>query len=368
MTTSQSQSQPHSTVNLSAAGGIGNENPPVKSLDLDLSRTYVVIEAESDSRHIQAAECESKKQKKLSGKSKSTSHGKRISPTEEPDTVTYRMSLQGYGLNQGGQTGEVAKEGQPRKKSRKVETMPRGNVPPKVRSKSLGCEVQQRRPSIEQGGTNTIEMEVSGVGSLRGDAGVAGYPAPPSLSQATKESIVRKKQKQLEQHSPPDEGTFPKTLSATYPSSKPPLPPQAIADMTTTSAPLQHVKQRRRRGRSYSNPSSHSGHQLQTESGYVTAGDETPKQQFPRTNGGDSPGAENGSPNGTALEELHPFGNPEQALREAMRNLEGSDWTGKCDGMVAVRRMAMFHPEVLGPQLHSAVLAVQQEVSWIEIF
>ena len=358
-----SQSQSHSI-------GIRNGNLPVQSLDLGLNRTYTVAEAESDSRHVV---CESKKQKKPSGKSKSTSHGKRNSPTEEPDAVVYRMSLQGRGLDQGGQAGEGAKEGQPKKKSRRVETMPRGfNAPPKVRSKSLGSEAQQRRPSIEQGGINTVEMEVSGVGSLGsrgGDTGVTngGYLAQPALSQATKESIVRKRQKQLEQHSPP-EGASLKTLSATYPSSKPPLPPQAMADVTTaTSAPLQRVKQRRR-GRSYSNPSSHSSHQSQAESGYVTAGDETPKQQqqVARTNnGGDSPGAENGSPNGgAALEELNPFGNPEQALREALRNLDGSDWNGKCDGLLAVRRVAMFHPEVLGPQLHNTVLAVQQEVSW----
>ena len=357
-TLSQSQSQPHA---MSTAGGIKNGNLPIQSLDLVLNGTYTVTEAETDSRHVRAVECEPKKQKKSSGKYKSTGHGKRNSPTEDPDAVAYEISLQGHGLDQGGGAREVAKEGQPRKKSRKIET---GNVPPKVRSTSLGSEIQQR-PSIERGGTNTFEMEVSGVGSLRENDDSNGYPSQPSLSQATKESIVRKRQKQLEgqQKHSPLEGTSPKTLSATYPSSKPPLPPQATADITTASAPLQHVKQRQR-GRSYSNSSSH---RSQAESGYVTAGDETPKEQFTRRNstGGDSSSTANGSPNGGALEELHPFSNPEQALREALKNLEDSNWSSKCDGMLAVRRVAMFHPEVLGPQLHNTVLAVRQEVSQI---
>ena len=311
------------------------------SLDLDLNRTYTVGSDENTAQHKEGGSdvksvytSSAPRAPKKQSKAKSI---KRNTHLEEPDApAAETITLEGRSFDR----GEAEKETQPKKKPRKAEP-PRGNAPPKprtVRLNSFGLEGQ--RPSIERGGTNTIEMEVSGMASLRGADGASNVP---SLSQATKESIVRKRQKQL------GESDSPKTYSGTYTSSKPPLPPQPM----DVSAPPQHVHQRKERDFQVHH----------AESGYVTSGDETPKSQHGHRNSMD--GVESTVTNGSPLEELYPFGNPEKALREALKDLADSDdWSRKCDGLLAVRRVAMFHLDVLSPQLHPVVLAVQKEVGY----
>ena len=191
-----------------------------------------------------------------------------------------------------------------------------------------------------------IDMEVSGIGSPRRSGEGGSGPQTPSLSQATKESIAQKRQKQLEEKQPGFE-----SHSATYPSSKPPIPPQP--DLTV-SAPVRHVRNKHKHRSS-----------SKAESGFTPGGDETPRGRHYSRNSSlaelDS-SITGGSLNGSQLEELNPFDNPEHGLREAMQNISSEDWSVKCEGLLAVRRLAMFHADTLLPQLHSVVMAVQEEV------
>ena len=274
---------------------------------------------------------------------------------EPSEPLSREISLEGHSLERGG-----VSDVQPKKKPRKMSEPMRGNAPPKPRpsrSNSFAVEGQQRRPSIERGGTNMIDMEVSGIGSGRRSVETTdghGHQTA-SLSQATKESIARKKLKQLEDEEPGLE-----LQSATYPTSKPPIHPQPT-DLTA-SAPAHHLRSKQKH-RSRSNSHNHQ----QPESGYGVAGDEAPRDRHSGRNSltveTDSYGSTTGgSPNGSQLEELNPFANPEHGLREAMQNLSSDDWSAKCEGTLGVRRLAMFHGDVLLPQLHNVVMAVQQEV------
>ena len=114
-------------------------------------------------------------------------------------------------------------------------------------------------------------------------------------------------------------------------SSKPPLPPVA-ADVS----PMHRPKQRKK-PRPPPAPSSNSAHPLD-----------------------DSNSSED-----SVLAELHPLPNPEQGVKEALRLLGNEEWNVKCDGLLVVRRMAMYHCELLLPHLHSVVVAAEKEVGGI---
>ncbi len=178
------------------------------------------------------------------------------------------------------------------------------------------------------------------------------------LSQTTKESVVRKKRRKLEFQQP-----LPSSETG-----KPPLPLNPT-DVPTNPIPVlqEQLKRERKKARL------HQARLRQAESGYVTAGDDSPKGRLiaaqlaagvaqSTTTAGATP---NGSP---GLDELHPFSNPDHALRDALKAVDSDDWSCKCEGLLAVRRVAMFHPEVLGPQLHTAILAVQKEVCTVSPF
>ncbi|RMX50084.1 hypothetical protein pdam_00002933 [Pocillopora damicornis] len=64
-----------------------------------------------------------------------------------------------------------------------------------------------------------------------------------------------------------------------------------------------------------------------------------------------------------SLDDLQPFNNPENALREAMKYLANTeDWEMKCEGIQGIRRLTKHHPEVLVSQLHTVTLAIIAEV------
>ena len=321
--------------------------PTQQSLEvINLNKTYVIKEemAATSTTHTSKKPAQVGALSKIKGVRQSVTVQ---SQEDEPDAPPMRgISLEGHSLEKG--TENDGREVQ-KKKSRKLSDHSKGNVPSKPRtsrSNSFAVEGLQRRPSIERGGTNMIDMEVSGVGSPRRSGEGGSGPQTPSLSQATKESILQKRQKQLEEKQPGFE-----SHSATYPSSKPPIPPQPATDLTV-SAPVRHVRNKQKHRSS-----------SKTESGFAPAGDETP-----RGYGRNSSLAEldasttGGSLNGSQLEELNPFDNPERGLREAVQNISSEDWSAKCEGMLAVRRLAMFHTDTLLPQLHSVVMAVQEEV------
>ena len=350
--TSSTTSKPLTTKK--EAFGSGN-GPPTQNYDLD--RTYTV---EPDKTYSMAF---AKKQAKAAGQIK-----RDRTPPQSVDNEA-GISLEGRSLDRDSGVNKVS---QPKKKPRKVDAL-KGNLPPpKLRSVPLGYESGvERRPSIERGGTNTIEMEVSGVGSHSGSRGKENLVIQDqsvSQLQTTKEnSGGRKRQK----HNSGEEDTDATMLSAHYIVSKRPVPPPSVDQPTnpSLSAPAKDTQKRAKRSRQHSHPTS------TQESGYGPAGDETPRGSNPtrRTNTiitdmESSMNGGGGSPCESQLIELQPLHNPEQGLKESIAKIGKEDWSAKCDGMIGVRQVALYHPDVLQPQLHSVVLAVQKEVSPITLY
>ncbi|KAM4040675.1 TOG array regulator of axonemal microtubules protein 2 isoform 2-T4 [Anomaloglossus baeobatrachus] len=67
--------------------------------------------------------------------------------------------------------------------------------------------------------------------------------------------------------------------------------------------------------------------------------------------------SENGGPG------LGPMSHPEQGLLEAVKWLNNKDWEQKEKGLVSVRCLASWHPEVLFSRLHDVSIAVTREVN-----
>lgn len=325
------------------------------SQSIDLNRTYTTGTKEEKLSPTYSMAFLAKKQGTPTRTSRAISQVKRERPVpveESSASITHEISLEGVSLDKEG------KESQPKKKSRKVDP-PKGNLPPpRLRSNSLSHDGSiERRPSIEKGGTNTIDMEVSGVGSQSkaGDTSTTNSATLGQLSQTTKESLMRKKQKQQDD----EMANGHKAQSASYSTNKkPPIPP--LQDTVTTSAPVENVRKRNKR----KNHVNSNGHQADSSP------DETPKYSgslnSSRRNSitiSDVDSSINGG-SSDELVELHPFNNPEQGLRDSIQNIGSDDWSSKCAGMMGVRRVAMYNPEVLQPQLHTVILAVEKEVSY----
>jgi hypothetical protein len=72
-----------------------------------------------------------------------------------------------------------------------------------------------------------------------------------------------------------------------------------------------------------------------------------------------------GSVSGGVKEEFlqQPFKNPDAALREAMNNLaQDEDWEKKCHGMNTIRRLTVYHEDIVVTNIHPIILALVQEV------
>ncbi|XP_075720748.1 TOG array regulator of axonemal microtubules protein 2 isoform X2 [Rhinoderma darwinii] len=67
--------------------------------------------------------------------------------------------------------------------------------------------------------------------------------------------------------------------------------------------------------------------------------------------------SENGGPG------LGPMSHPEQGLLEALKWLNHKDWEQKEKGLLSVRSLASWHPEVLFSRLHDVSIAVTREVN-----
>lgn len=259
-----------------------------------------------------------------------------VSDEPEAAAVPFSISLEGHSLDRGGGEGAVNNGGkavthQPRKKTKK---------PDKAGSSLLSSQEGGNRPTIERGGTNTIMMEVSGVGSR---APANSEQGQTLLLQNTKESCIRKKKS----YSTDDcEETDRKLLRS-----------EAALDESTgsssiMSAPVEMTHRRnkhRRESRDKSKPQSH-----QTSRGgggtmlVVTDMD---------SSSGVSPQEQD-----SALLESQVHSNPDQALKTAHQSMASDDWTHKCEGMTMVMCLAWNYPTILQPQLHSTLLAVQKEV------
>lgn len=135
-------------------------------------------------------------------------------------------------------------------------------------------------------------------------------------------------------------------------------PPVGENTESATLAPPERVRKR-------SKPKKLSPtHQRQSNSSYSAAGDDAPHTYNRRNAVSSEPpliGVRCESPE-DSTPELQPYPSPEHGLRESIHNIGVDDWNSKCDGLMGIRRVAVHHPEVLLPQLHTVVLAVEKEV------
>ena len=240
------------------------------------------------------------------------------------------------------------------KRPQKVDPQ-RGNSPP-TKSREAVSLIQERvrRSSMDREATNMIDIESNSVITSMGDSRSTQQPALPQTTTDNRQHTTDKYNH--------------KAQSATYPTTKkPPIPPVNETTEPAMSAPSERVRKRSKH-KKVSPPL-----KRQSESGYSTAGDLTPRtddysnyhSSHRNSVSGDFDssynGGSNGSPDGS-LQEVQPFSSPDQGLKESIRNINIDDWNLKCDGLLGIRRVAMYHPEVLLPQLQTVIRAVEKEV------
>lgn len=325
------------------------------------------------------------KSSKLGGQTKRERSTTQVFPatsSEEVDAsaVTINsISLEGRSLDR--EAGVTAREPQlQRKKSKKGDLHQSSSKNRVTISSSLfGCQegTGERRPTIERGGTNTISMEVSGIGS-RNSAESHGQQVSQQLSKNTKESILRKKQKHVT--SDDDcELTEKKSQSATYPnitkksSQDPPVLHVNEVECSTSpstvtssiaSAPVETTYKRNRKKRNSSDSTS----PAKTFSVRPMYGDTKRLQSYNKPSltvtDMDLQFGRGGSPlePDSALLESHVHANPDQAVKTALQSLANEDWNNKCEGINMVIIVARDYPNLLHAQLHTVLIALQKEV------
>ena len=216
---------------------------------------------------------------------------------------------------------------------------------------SLGPEGQ--RPTIERGGTNTIVMEVNGVKSPP-PAHLSPEQLSPPVQRRARESRAGKKQRNSE-----PAFMFSETQT-TFPPPGLSKPPQGFDGGSSGGMGQQLLpdvaRQPRRKQSKYAvssktadDPPPYNGHRYSSVENGVGGGE------------GGSPGDSKCSlPVGDG--ELQPFANSDRGLHESLGQLDDSDWNKKCDGLLGVQRLAVFHTDKLLSDLHNITLAVVKEV------
>ncbi|KAL4238308.1 hypothetical protein ACF0H5_003020 [Mactra antiquata] len=61
-------------------------------------------------------------------------------------------------------------------------------------------------------------------------------------------------------------------------------------------------------------------------------------------------------------EDWKPYKDPDQAVRQAQKNISSDDWETKCGGINSIRRLSVYHRDVLLANLHPVIVALLQEV------
>ena len=271
-------------------------------------------------------------------------------PDEAGSSSSNTISLEGRGLDQSGDKPRDLLQ-QQKKRHRKDQLFPnRGRT---TISTSLFQEgAGERRPTIERGGTNTITMEVSGIGSRNS----AEHLPQPLLSKASEDSISPKK-------SASDfEISKKKSHSAVYPNNShdPPLVVEEADDSTgvslIASAPIEttHKRNKKKKPGQTSSPQKLQGNKV-TAQGRHTYGWKDGDVQSSGVGGALME-------MDLALLESHVHANPEQAVKTALQSLSKVDWTDKCEGIDMVVVIARDFPHLLLAQLHHILMALQNEV------
>ena len=269
--------------------------------------------------------------------------------SEEPEAAGagFSISLEGHGLDQrggeGGANGAAKVVAHQRKKAKRPD-----KSQTTIGLSLLSSQEGGNRPTIERGGTNTILMEVSGVGSR---ATASSEQGQTLLSQNTKESFMRKKKnyQSADDCEVVDRGSPRKPLQRS----------EALDESTTsssiTSAPVEMTHRRNKHRKDSKDRSKPQSHQTSRGGGGATL--VVTDMDSPLSTGGASPQEQD-----SALLESQVHSNPDQALRTAHQSMASDDWTNKCEGMTMVMCLARHYPALLQPQLHFTLLAVQKEV------
>ena len=231
---------------------------------------------------------------------------------------------------------------------------------------ALGPEGQ--RPSIERGGTNTIKMEVNGVKSPPPPAQLSPEKelSPPAAVPPARGGARGRKQRQSEPafmlgshetkmamggHDDSPTGTTRGGATLTDES------PDGSSERLLPEVPRQSRKKHSKYAVIGGNRGAREDHRLAQSNGHHHRRRGSCDDGFPTATTG-----ENGSPMNRSLPDLQPFSSPERGLREALSQLDDSDWNKKCDGLLGVRRLAAYHTQRLIPDLHNVTLAVVKEV------
>jgi hypothetical protein len=218
---------------------------------------------------------------------------------------------------------------------------------------ALGPEGQ--RPSIERGGTNTIKMEVNGVKSPPPPAQLSpekelSPPAAVPPARGGARGAAGRKQRQSE----------PAFMFGSH-ETKMGMGGQDDSPTGTTRGGATLTDESRKKHSKYAviggTKGTREDHHLAQSNGHHHRRRGSCDDGFPVTTTG-----ENGSPMNRSLPDLQPFSSPERGLREALSQLDDSDWNKKCDGLLGIRRLAAFHTQRLIPDLHDVTLAVVKEV------
>ena len=268
----------------------------------------------------------------------------------ETMATTFSISLEGHGLERGeGSTNGDDRAPQQKKKQRKPEL--HGKNQP-----ALSSQEGSGRPTIERGGTNTILMGISGVGSRSGTSETQAL-----LSQNTKESIIRKKQnyQSKDDHELLDKKLHPSRKTSDEGSNTP---------GTIASAPVEMTQKRSKHKKS---SEGHHHHHRSSKSHFDSL--DVPKSKGQSRGGGGSltitdmdtslnTGGSSPHEQDSVFIETQVHSNPEQAIKAAHQSMASEDWSSKCEGMTMLMCAARHYPNLLLPQLHSTLLAVQKEV------
>lgn len=216
----------------------------------------------------------------------------------------------------------------------------------------------ERRPTIERGGTNTILMEISGVGSraVTDEGGMAVTTGGSNGPTSNKEG--RKRHKTTHWESEQEAGPDKKMYSAT--SSKKQAAEEINKDASfVTSAPAEGSLRRAKQKRDNNATTMMNNNDTNLR---IRRQPSNNRNTLTITDMDASFGRSSPQELDIVLLEGQVHANPDQAVKSALLSIASEDWNNKCEGMSMVMCVARNYPNSLQSHLHSVVIAVQKEV------
>ena len=219
-----------------AGGGVGRDIREEKTY----SQAFAKKLLNTSNKPNHKASVQAKREREKGSFLGSSTAGHTVIEETDSTTLSFNISLEGHGLDHGEGGNKDAMQ-QQKKKVKKSEPSSQSHSKNRTTISSSLYGNQDGgtvRPTIEKGGTNTISMEVSGVGSRSSSIS----EGPSLLSQTTKESFIHKKQKyQASEENSNSVEQQEKTIKSNS-AKKPPLPAEAsenIPSNNMVSAPAE---------------------------------------------------------------------------------------------------------------------------------